>query len=319
MILAKSKTECNIHATRYIQAVFEKRLREEGFSCPNDKLLCWYRVVNGEVLNTLVFQSAWSNLPLMMDITCVITPLFIEPFYISGVHHNVTVLDRRDLHIHRSLADFESCSRPYSIPDIQVYAPTTPGAGIERFDEGLLPLLDQVKTAEACYQMHKAKNLKEGKEQRETGRPEHVGRVLSCNTSRDFLDEVIYMGDESLYPHCLDIIAGEIRGNRRTMIDHGGGTEEDRVCRIAEIEAKMAEIVDSNPSMHALYAEQIQTIRNPSPACGKWAARAAEELACWQQLSSAFSPGGREKYLEVLEQRKQKTIQFLKKKVGLDF
>ena len=57
--MAKNKTEINIHARKYIAAVFENRLREEGFSCPNEKLLCWYRIRKGELLDTVIFCSNW--------------------------------------------------------------------------------------------------------------------------------------------------------------------------------------------------------------------------------------------------------------------
>ncbi len=59
--MAQNKAMANTHAKRYIESVFEQRLREEGFVCSNDKFLCWYRVKNGEILNFITMHSVVSN------------------------------------------------------------------------------------------------------------------------------------------------------------------------------------------------------------------------------------------------------------------
>ena len=84
--MIKNKTEINIHARKYIAAVFEQRLREEGFTCPNEKLLCWYRIRNEELLDTVIFCSNWSNLPLTMDIYYEVSLFFARPLYIQNVN-----------------------------------------------------------------------------------------------------------------------------------------------------------------------------------------------------------------------------------------
>jgi len=38
----------NLHAKNYVDAVFAQSLLDDGFVCPDDKSLCWYRVTNGE-------------------------------------------------------------------------------------------------------------------------------------------------------------------------------------------------------------------------------------------------------------------------------
>ena len=58
--------EINLHTKRYVQAVFGKRLQDEGFTCPNDKLLCLYRVKHDKIVNSIVFFSPWANMPVML-------------------------------------------------------------------------------------------------------------------------------------------------------------------------------------------------------------------------------------------------------------
>ena len=65
--MASNKTLLNIHAKKYIQAVFEERLREEGFRCPDEKLLCWYRMRSDVLYDTIVFRSSWPNVPLNIE------------------------------------------------------------------------------------------------------------------------------------------------------------------------------------------------------------------------------------------------------------
>ena len=78
----------NLHAKAYIQEVFESILRAEGFQCPDDRLLCWYRIHNEEVVNSIIFYTQYPNLPLMLGIGYGIFPSFQKPFYLSNVVSN---------------------------------------------------------------------------------------------------------------------------------------------------------------------------------------------------------------------------------------
>ena len=194
--MAKNKTVINIHAKRYIQEVFENRLREEGFTCPDDKLLCWYRVKNQELLNTIIFYSSWPQMPLFLQIGHEFTPLFTEPIYIKNVNFNASLNFRHDIFWSKqnleSLAKHAENLRPYS-PDSWVYAPGHGGRGIYTFDEVLLPMFEQTETIEDCYTSHKQYHLE---------KKPRFGSSLFGEASREFIDEAIYLDDVEVYPYC---------------------------------------------------------------------------------------------------------------------
>lgn len=202
--MAKNKTVINAHTKQYVQQVFERRLREEGFVCPDDKLLCWYRIKNQEVVNSLIFCSAWTQLPLFLDIGYESAPLFTEPVYIPNVNFNETVHFRHDCF--QRTGNFEAGSFknanliPYS-PDIQIYAPGHAGRGIYTFDEILLPFFEQTATIEACYCAHKQFHL---------DHDTRLGGRLFGDASREFIDEAVYLDDAEVYPYCTDRIDNAI-------------------------------------------------------------------------------------------------------------
>lgn len=194
--MAKNKTMINIHAKLYIQEVFETRLREAGFECPDDKLLCWYRVKNQEVLNTLIFCSSWTQLPLFLDIGYEFVPLFTEPVYIRNVNFNGSTHFRNDCF--RRIGNFEGGTfktanlMPYS-SEIQILAPGHGGRGIYTFNEVLLPMFEQTVTIEDCYAAHKQFHL---------NNDTRFGGALFGDASREFIDEAVYLDDSEVYPYC---------------------------------------------------------------------------------------------------------------------
>lgn len=174
----------NLHARNYIQAVFADRLKEEGFVCPNDKLLCWYRVVNNELIQSIYFFSQWSNLPLMMEIGYGIHPTYHKPFSSSDVYISNQPYDERfytvsigsDLPVHHY--------SPYS-SEILVYAPISDGRGITTLDHVVLPTMNSIKSIEECYRFH---------------------RKMYCHSSFGMstimIDEAIQLGNTAAFPNC---------------------------------------------------------------------------------------------------------------------
>ena len=191
--MAKNKTEINIHARKYIAAVFENRLREEGFSCPNEKLLCWYRIRKGELLDTVIFCSNWSNLPLTMNIYYEVSLPFTRPLYILNVNYNSHFDDRDDCWERRLILEGDNINganlRRYS-DDIWVDVPGHGNRGLYTLTEVVLPYFDKIQTVEDCYLTHKQKTNQFGDD----------GYAPYALSSREFLDEVIYMGDSTAYP-----------------------------------------------------------------------------------------------------------------------
>lgn len=197
--MVKNKTIINNHAKKYISAVFEQPLRLSGFTCPDEKLLCWYRVRNQTLLDTVIFCSSWSNLPLMMDMYYETVPLFTNPVYIQNVNYNGN--SRWDCYKQRPIREIidgvSVTLAPFS-EDIWVDAPLRGGRGLYTLTEIVLPYFAQIQTVNDCYYTHKQSHS--------TDRP-----TGACprffNMSREFVDEALYVNDKEVIPHCSDRIA----------------------------------------------------------------------------------------------------------------
>lgn len=198
--MAKNKTVINIHARNYIAAVFEKRLREEGFTCPDDKLLCWYRVQGNQILNSIIFFSPWSNLPLMLYMGYGIHPLFAEPIFTNSVHFTKRP-SCDDCFLEQPIIENVPInSMGYSIysPEIWVDAPGHPGKGIYTLDEIILPKMAQIHSVEDAYAFHKKRRQDIWGSGSRFYKPEFpLGVISKC-----FIDMALYTDDKEVYPYC---------------------------------------------------------------------------------------------------------------------
>lgn len=154
MSSANGKNTRNGHAKRYIQAVFADRLCEEGFICPDDKLLCWYRLSSNEIVNAIYFFSRWPNLPLMLEIGYGIHPLFVKPFSTSDVYISNVPNDERFFTTSIGNSNGKKHYAPFST-DVLVYAPQADGKGIDTLDREILPNMNSITTIEQCYLFHR--------------------------------------------------------------------------------------------------------------------------------------------------------------------
>lgn len=154
MVSVNKKNLRNLHARRYIQEVFATRLRDEGFVCPDDKLLCWYRLNSDEIVNSICFFSRWPNLPLMLEIGYGIHPLFVKPYYSSDVYISNPPIDERFYTVDIGFGSEKRHYAPFS-PDVLVYTPKTDGKGIDAFERGILPQMNGIMTIEQCYLFHR--------------------------------------------------------------------------------------------------------------------------------------------------------------------
>lgn len=196
--MAKSKTEANIHAKRYVEAVFENRLREEGFTCPDDKYLCWYRVSASEIMNTIVFHSPWERLPVELNIHYGVYPLFIKPIYTSSIMAQRNFMDNVRFCRQPLVEDCPTNNMGY-IPfssNISVYAPGREGKGIFTFDGILLPEMNRITTVEDCYLFHKQRRLAWSGNFYETT----ADKFHSLSSS--FIDLAVWVNDVEVYPYC---------------------------------------------------------------------------------------------------------------------
>lgn len=198
--MAKNKTVINIHARNYIAAVFERRLREEGFTCPDDKLLCWYRVQGDQILNSIIFFSPWSNLPLMLYTGYGIHPLFSEPVFTNTVHFTKRPLYDERFEEQPIIENVPIDNMRYSMysPEIWVDAPGHPGKGIYTLDEIILPKMAQVHSVEEAYAFHK--KCRQDSHVPPFYDPQNpLGPISKC-----FIDMALYTDDQEVYPYCKE-------------------------------------------------------------------------------------------------------------------
>lgn len=178
-----NKAVRNTHAKNYIQAVFADRLRAEGFVCPDEKLLYWYRIVNKELVHSVCFYSQWSNLPLTLGIAYSVHPLFEPPFHSGDVYisdpygdhfYSMQIKEAGPKHHFASYSD-----------EAFVFAPVENGRGLYTLEQMILPQLNPVETMEQCYRFHLAK-----------------ARELNRGFSPTIIDEAIYLNDTASFSKC---------------------------------------------------------------------------------------------------------------------
>lgn len=194
--MLKSKTLQNIHAKRYIDTVFAEKLQEAGFVCPDDKHLCWYRVRNKEILDSIIFFSRWSNLPVWLDVAYGMQPLFSPPVFTNSVYfpkrpiYDPVCFQPTNIHEDGSSKMWKAC---YS-EDILVLAPGYNGRGIYTLEQELLPLMENTKSYEDIY-LHAKKLALESN-------PHSTIEEAFWLASGAFIDLIIYLNDQELYPYC---------------------------------------------------------------------------------------------------------------------
>lgn len=195
-----AKQQRNIHAKRYIQAVFEQMLKEEGFVCPDEKLLCWYRLKGQEVINSIIFCSPWTNLPLNLGIGYGILPLFEKPVYTRNVIFSRPSLMGEECFCEKSIV--EDCPinemgyRPYA-DDIAVYAPAGDGKGLFTLEGILLPAMNKLNDINDVYEYHKHR-----RKMRFAADAKYKLGVLS----KTFIEMALSVEDEEVYPQCKERI-----------------------------------------------------------------------------------------------------------------
>lgn len=248
--MASNKKTRNTHAKRYIEAVFAPRLREEGFTCPDDRLLCWYRIKNNEIIHSVFFFSCWPNLPLLLQIAYGIHPLFVMPHYMTDVRCPGRPMDERfhEMTIQEGDAKFFA---PYS-DEALVYCPQADGYGIDTFNSVILPILDSIDSMEKCYDYNK-----------------RVIRGNIAKMSMTAIDEAICLNDLHAIDDCKEAL--------ERWIPH----YQDLVEMFPNNKEYAEGLVQLHLQKHALCNDQ------------------------------------REEFFRSIEQRKQKTIKFFRKKLGI--
>ncbi len=264
--MAKNKTLMNIHAQKYIEQVFADRLREEGFFCPNDKYLCWYKVIDEQVVHSIVFFTRWSAMPMILEIGYGCYPLFQKPVYTPSVY-----FDKRPLNthtFHEQLLKEENppgeiqVYRRYS-EDILVDAPPQDGKGIYTLDKIILPQMKGIKTVEDCYRFHKRQcesilKLNFGEDDLST-LPlyfEDYPNMLQPT----FIDEALYFEDTQFYPPAIMKAEKMIERRKDTLLDKPNDVKAQKELQEWELRISALEDGDHNAYLEILEKRRLANI-----------------------------------------------------------
>lgn len=192
----------NTHAQNYVRAIMAEELRQRGFVSKNGMDLHWYRIIDGKVIQTVLFYTRWAAIPIIMGIAYSSHPLFIAPEYPSNVYLSSMMRSREAVNPGRMIIKEEN--NAVFLPDAAVTCPNDSFKGLDIL-LSILEKLENIKSVEACYSYHKQEYLS-------------VAECLSVPRenafkliSTDFMDEVVYVDDRELYPNCESRIITELQ------------------------------------------------------------------------------------------------------------
>lgn len=174
-----------------IKQFFAEDLKKSGFISYQDENLCWYKVINQEVLCSVFFYIQWMRPPLFPQIHYCAYPLYIP---VPVPERSIRVPDRFDWHgmIPRAFpGEF-----PVQGSDIQ-FNFNDEGDRVLLKSE-IFPMFDAIHNLKDCYASNKAYWQKwtiDGYER--------SGRKNGLTFPFAFIDEVICNEDEEMYPYCI--------------------------------------------------------------------------------------------------------------------
>ena len=177
---------------RYVEEIWAERLRGEGFVCPDEKLLCWYRVVNKEIVHFICFNTNYSDIPVWLNVAWGAYPLFVHPYYIRNVNDRSTPLPfdlSEIIPIHEAGVTIKQFR-----DDIPAYVPAAGTCGLWLLEDRILPWLNRSQCEASCYQAHLSDRMR--------GKAVENGRYVGSIT-RQMALYTIYMENSAAYSHCL--------------------------------------------------------------------------------------------------------------------
>lgn len=190
------------HVQRFVQEVFADQLRKAGFVSYKGEDINWYRLVNGDVLQTVYFYTRHKPLPAAVEIGYGCHPLFVPPLFQKGPYLHAEPGYERSFHGIPEIVPgghtdgmmgtvlIGSSNYPYRIPDILVDCPKD---NPKEFGQSILNQIfkvqEHIQTPRECYEAHKKWNQKYGS---------------SLTMSPYFADEAVFWADTTIYPHLMD-------------------------------------------------------------------------------------------------------------------
>lgn len=163
---------------------FADKLRAAGFISYNGEDLSWYRLVDGQVLQSVYLYSRSSSFTAFASVGYGMHPLFIS----APMPQKPVVRGWTDDEIMSKIHLRPPLTTTAEAPSLMV--PATDLRGAEKLDEFILPLFEEHTTMVDAYLWYKAR---------------YVAMETQKRTfaTLEFIDWAIYMDDTEFYPFCL--------------------------------------------------------------------------------------------------------------------
>lgn len=186
------------HLKRWSEKYCADKLRNQCFVDYNQDALCWYKVINGEILQAVFIFNDWPLVPLKPTFCCVMQPLFTDipvPFKAS-IRGSISNDDGFPVYLDFPLVvESEQC---------QVMATDSPGGGSEKLDQIIFPTFSKASTLDELYAYFKTNwwnynwcfSAKAGGEERKLN--------YRFKLTRSMIAMAIYLDDQEMYPHCVE-------------------------------------------------------------------------------------------------------------------
>ena len=168
----------------YIREVHRDTLVQCGFSSLDGEDLAWYRIINGEVLQSVHFFTRHTFTPIIMEMAYGCMPLYLAPMFPKGAYL-YALPDSCEICTKVQLMQGKT-NGPYS-RESSVMCPMEGNRGLEILKDEILAPLDRIDSADSCFALHRRRYAQKG-----------TWHTMSL----EFMDEVLYRQEQDLYEVC---------------------------------------------------------------------------------------------------------------------
>lgn len=170
----------------YSAEIFAKKLEDFGMKSYRDEGLCWYKVVNGEILQSVYFISE-TKFPFLVSIFYGLHPLYYQ-LKIPMNHYIPTYKLSHD----ETMIFLRGVERGYkkTLPGTAINYLRTPERGAEWLDIEVFPLFCEHQTAASVYSYWKSVY--------------YGPNPGKCFDQMGFLEQVIFENDVPLFDVCYN-------------------------------------------------------------------------------------------------------------------
>ena len=173
---------------QYVREVFADTLRKEGFTSYKSEDICWFRIINHEVVHHVCFVTKWCQAPIMLNISYGFYPSYTD---IDIPTTPYTYDSMGDYLVDRIAVLSPNITYPES--DC-LMCPNDGSYGLTVLTDKVLPAFVGMDSPQNCYERHK------------TIRKESLEDIFKYLPPRSLINEMIYNNDVELYPAFLEML-----------------------------------------------------------------------------------------------------------------